>query len=222
MKQQRTLGDISDGKLYDIDDMVAADAGGCNGCSACCHHVGDLVVLTPYDVYEMTRCLQQTYDELIDEKIVLREENKIELPYLKMQEVSERCSFLNEANRCVIHSHRPNICRLFPLGRVYEQDDFKYFLQINSCLKPKLDKVKVRQWIGITDYEKNKVFILIWHQLIKALSFRLKFVRDEEELRKINAYLIDMFYRQPIAEGEDFYEVFHQKLPEAKKWLGIL
>ena len=26
----------------------------------------------------------------------------------------------------MIHSKRPNICRLFPLGRVYKDNDFKY------------------------------------------------------------------------------------------------
>ena len=41
MRTLRTLEGISDGKVYDYEDWVGADAGGCEGCSACCHHVGD-------------------------------------------------------------------------------------------------------------------------------------------------------------------------------------
>lgn len=222
MKSLRTLEGISDGKIYDIEDTVKAGTGGCDGCSACCHGVGDLVILTPFDVYEMMSYLDISFDELLVDKIELRENNKMVLPHLKMQGDSERCSFLNGEDRCSIHGHRPNICRLFPLGRVYEDDDFKYFLQVESCIKPNLEKVKVKEWIGIENYKENKAFILEWYRLIKALTFRLKFVRDEEERDAINRYLLDTFYRMTLKDGEDFYAAFLRCLPEAKNGLGII
>ena len=220
--ERRTLEHISDGKIYDIEDTVAADTRGCNGCSACCHSVGDLVVLTPFDVYEITKQVNQSFNQLLDSHLTLREKNKIQLPYLKMQGPTERCSFLDQEDRCSIHAARPNICRLFPLGRIYEQDTFKYFLQVGSCPKPNLTPVKVKQWIGIDHYDQNKAFILAWHGLIKALTFRLKFVRDETTLKQINDYLIHTFYCMHIPEGEDFYTTFFKHLPEAKKELGII
>ncbi|MBP3889404.1 MAG: YkgJ family cysteine cluster protein [Cellulosilyticum sp.] len=220
--ERGTLEQISDGKIYDINDMVEAGTGGCNGCSACCHSVGDLVILTPFDVHTISTHQGQSFDELLDVSIELREKNKIFLPHLKMQGDKERCSFLNEEGRCSIHPARPNICRLFPLGRIYEKDSFKYFLQLGSCPKPKLSKVQVREWIDITDYDQNKALILAWHGFIKALTFRLKFVRDEQELGQINAYLLDTFYRIPLEEQQDFYTVFFKHLPEAKNHLGII
>lgn len=222
MKALRTLEGISDGRIYDIEDTVKADAGGCSGCSACCHGVGDLVELTPFDVYEMVSHLNLSFDELLVDKLALRENNKILLPHLKMQGDSEGCSFLNEEERCTIHGHRPNICRLFPLGRVYIEDNFKYFLQVDSCTKPNLSEVKVKEWIGIENYGKNKAFILDWYRLLKALTFRLKFVRDPKELEAINQYLLDTFYRMPLQDGEDFYSAFSKCLPEAKNQLGII
>lgn len=222
MKSLRTLEDISDGKIYDIEDLVEADAGGCNGCSACCHGVGELVVLTPFDAYELVSYLNQPLDKLIGDRLELREKNKIKLPYLKMQGDSERCSFLNAEDRCMVHSHRPNICRLFPLGRVYEDDNFKYFLQVGNCTKPNLKEVKVKDWIGIENYEANKALILEWHRLIKALTFRLKFVRDAKELEAINEHLLNSFYRLIPKEGEDFYSAFWRILPEVKSQLGII
>lgn len=222
MKSLRSLEGISDGRIYDIEDMVKAGTSGCDGCSACCHDVGDLVVLTPFDVYEIVNHLNVSFDELLIDKLELRENNKMMLPHLKMHGDSKRCSFLNVEDRCVIHGHRPNICRLFPLGRVYEEDDFKYFLQVDSCIKPNLEQVKVKDWIGIENYQQNKAFILSWHHLLKALAFRIKFIRDDEERDEVNKYLLDTFYRMTVKDGEDFYSEFLKCLPEAKNWLGII
>ena len=81
MRSINILDEISDGKLYDIEDIVKADTCGCDGCNDCCCDVGDLVVLTPFDVYEMVSFLDIAFDELLHDKIVLRENNKISLPY---------------------------------------------------------------------------------------------------------------------------------------------
>lgn len=214
------LNEISDGKLYEIDDIVKADTCGCDGCSDCCRDVGDLVVLTPFDIYEITSYLGVKFDDLLGDKIQLRENNKILLPYLKMQEKNKYCSFLNKEGRCMIHSKRPNICRMFPLGRVYKNDDFKYFLQIGNCPKDNLKDIKVKNWIGIENYSENKKFILEWHKFIKALTFRLKFVIDENEINEVNQIILDNFYRIKI-EG-NFYGEFMKCLPELKNKLGII
>ncbi|CEQ30500.1 Flagellin N-methylase [[Clostridium] sordellii] len=221
MKSTNILDKISDGKLYDIEDIVKADTCGCNGCNDCCLDVGDLVVLTPFDVYEIVNCLGITFNDLLGDKIELRQNNKILLPYLKMQD-NNRCSFLNEQGRCIIHSKRPNICRMFPLGRVYQDNDFKYFLQIGNCPKEDLKDVKVSDWVGIENYDENKEFILEWYKLTKALAFRLKFVRDEKEIEEINQILLDSCYHIDIEEGKNFYSVFLQCLPNIKKRLGII
>ena len=184
--------------------------------------VGELVVLTPFDIYEMVNYLGVEFDELLGDKIELRQNNKILLPYLKMQDKDKRCSFLNKENRCMIHSKRPNICRLFPLGRAYQDDDFKYFLQVGNCPKEDLKDVKVKSWIGIENYDENKRFILEWYKFIKALTFRLKFVRDEEEIKAINKTLLEGCYRIKIKEDEDFYSVFLKDLPNIKNSLGII
>ena len=220
MRTTNILNEISDGKLYDIEDMVKADTCGCNGCSDCCKDVGDLVVLTPFDIYEMTTYLNADFDKLLGDKILLRENNKITLPYLKMQDENKNCSFLDKNGRCTIHSKRPNICRLFPLGRAYQDNDFKYFLQVDNCPKDELKDVKVSQWINIENYNENKKFILEWYKFIKALTFRLKFVRDEKEIAHINEFLLDNFYRVKI--DNDFYKSFEELLPKVKNKLGII
>jgi uncharacterized protein len=221
MKSNVDLDAISDGRIYDMNDLVKADTDGCSGCNACCHGVGEMVVLNPYDVHGITRHLNCSFDELLTDRLELRSNGKLLLPHLKMQGDQEWCVFLNAEGRCSIHSCRPDICRLFPLGRVYEPNDFKYFLQADACAKPSLTKIKVKKWIGIPNTSEHKAFLLAWYHVIKALTFRVKFIRDEDEMKSLNADLLDTFYRIPPDAG-DFYAEFFKRLPEAKNRMGIL
>ena len=76
-----------------------------------------------------------------------------------MQENSEKCGFLNEEGRCSIHTFRPGLCRLFPLGRNYNDGELKYFLLDNACQKQNHTKIKVKKWLDVPElkqYEKFK------------------------------------------------------------------
>ncbi|MBN2898890.1 MAG: YkgJ family cysteine cluster protein [Clostridia bacterium] len=222
MKTLDSLETISDGKLYDIKDMARVDTGGCKDCCDCCHGVGELVELTPYDVHEIVRGLQTSFEALLEEKLTLRDECGLLRPHLKMVGETEQCSFLDDSGRCGIHAYRPGICRLFPLGRVYSDNDFKYFLQLDVCSRPNLEKMKVKKWIGIDHYKENKAFILSWHYFMKALEFRMKFIKDTAERSAVNDYLLDLFYRERWEDALNFYEEFDQSLALAKEKLGIL
>ena len=79
----------------------------------------------------------------------------------------DACAFLDENGRCSIHSFRPGICRLFPLGREYEDGWIQYIFLENGCQKQERTKVKVRKWIDTPDMEKEEEFLLKWHSFQK-------------------------------------------------------
>ena len=47
MRREVSLEEISDGRLYELNDMVKADWQDCAGCHDCCEGMGDSVVLDP-------------------------------------------------------------------------------------------------------------------------------------------------------------------------------
>ena len=213
------LNAVSDGQTYEINDQVKADTMGCEGCSACCHGVGDFITLTPFDVYEIKRATGLSWETLLERHLTLKLSGGVVQPFLSMVGEAESCTFLDENQRCSIHAYRPNICRLFPLGRVYEDEDFKYFLLQDACVKPKLEKIKVKKWIGIENYTENKKFLLDWYNVLKALSFRMKFVRDPEDQKAMYDLFLDGFY---AFDTDDFYKEFYNRLSHVKSALGIL
>ena len=125
----RDLLEISDGKLYGNNDMVKISCHDCAGCSSCCQGMGDSIWLDPYDIYQLTKNLGKTMEELLAREVELHVEDGLILPNLKMMDESNpHCAFLNEEGRCSIHAFRPGYCRLFPLGRNYEEGKLTYFV----------------------------------------------------------------------------------------------
>lgn len=219
MKRSVNMDEISDGKLYDRNDMVKADCHGCEGCSACCSHMGNSVILDPLDVYNLTVGLTCTFEELLEEKLELHVVDGMILPNLKMAGENECCSFLDGAGRCSIHGFRPGFCRLFPLGRYYDGEDFRYFLQIHECKKKNRAKVKVHKWIGIPDIREYEDFIANWHYFVKELSEKTGHLENTEKAKEVCMYLLASFYLKPYQAGENFYSQFYKRLEEAREYM---
>lgn len=222
MKRNIDINEISDGNLYGPNDMVKADCGDCKGCSDCCHGMGESIVLDPYDIYRLTNGLEVSFEELLADKIELNVFDGMILPNLKMRESTDACAFLNDEGRCSIHPIRPGICRLFPLGRFYENGSFLYFLQIHECKNQNRTKVKVKKWIDIPDLKENTEYVLKWHNFVQEVQEKLMQVADEALFKKVNMFLLQHFFIERYGAEEDFYTQFYARIEKAKQVLQLL
>lgn len=221
MEREIDLNEVSDGRLYGLRDMVKADCGGCQGCSDCCESMGSTIILDPYDVWRLTEGLHVSFDELLQDKLELNVVEGIILPNMKTDGESERCGFLNKEGRCSIHALRPGFCRIFPLGRLYGNGGFQYFLQVHECRKePKL-KVKVQKWIDTPDVKRNEKFINDWHYFLKKVTARLEQSDGGEYQKMVDLYILKSFYQKPWDQNRGFYEQFDERLEEAKSVLQV-
>ncbi len=222
MLRDCTLEDISDGKLYGENDMVKADTNSCNGCkSVCCHGMGKTIVLDPYDIYRLTAQFKCSFEALLNDRIELNVVDGVILPNLKMSEVTNDCSFLDENRRCQIHLSRPGICRLFPLGRYWEDDEhFKYILQIGQCKKDNLSKIKVKKWLDTPDLATYNLFIVKWHVYLKKIQRAIINLTDEQ-VKIVTMYTLKTFFITPYDLNKDFYEQFNTRLEIAVKALAL-
>ena len=221
MKRNVSLAEISDGRLYKASDMVKADCGGCNGCSRCCHGMGNSIILDPYDVYRMTTGMGKSMQELLAASVELNVVDGVILPNLKMQGTKEACAYLDEEGRCSIHPYRPGICRLFPLGRYYEDGGFKYILQIHECKKTSRSKIKVRKWVDTPDFKNYEKFVCDWHYFLLDVQEVLYESEDSDLIRNLNMYVVNQFYRKPYDGNRDFYEQFYERLAAGKELLSL-
>ena len=219
MKRHVDMADISDGRLYDSNAMVKA---GCSGCGSCCKGMGTSIVLDPLDIYRMTSHLQCSFEMLMADKIDLNVVDGIILPNLRMKGQNESCGFLNDKNQCEIHPFRPGICRLFPLGRYYENNSFKYFLQIHECKNVHPAKVKIKKWLEEPELSRQEAFICRWHYFLKNLQDLLDEKEDEGLRKQVSMYVLKKFYMDPIAPEDDFYNAVEGRIIESEKMFGML
>ena len=248
--------------------MVKADCLGCQGCSRCCHEMGDTILLDPYDIWRFQKGLGKNAQTLLAEgKIALRVVDSVIVPHLKMQPVNimapkeklaskesmlsgkgdrtkegtllsdetkggdvpnrdgqeeseEKCPFLDENGWCTIHAFRPGLCRLFPLGRYYEGDGFRYFLQKSECDHPKA-KVKVSKWLDVPELPKYEQYVLTWHQIQKQAESIQQENDDEAFGRNLNMFLLKTFFLTPYDGNEDFYEQFEKRIATYRSIVSI-
>lgn len=202
---------ISDGKLYDRNDMVKVGCHDCAGCSSCCKDMGQSILLDPYDIYMLTHHLNKSFEELMASSVELHMEEGLILPNLRMVPLSavsqeEGCSFLDANGRCSIHSFRPGICRLFPLGRNYEENRMQYFLLKDACPAPNKSKLKIEKWLGIANLKAYQQYLVDWHNFTKQVRQEVLELLDQEEVaRAISMRFLQQYYMLPY-EGENFFE----------------
>ena len=123
------------------------------------------------------------------------------LPHLMMREETQGCAFLTQDGRCQVHSYRPGICRLFPLGRQYDGPKTSYFIVEGGCVNGRLSKVRIDRWIGIEDLPRYEEYKAEWRSLLRTLQARIAAEPSAEVQRNVNLYFLRTFYMTPY-EGD--------------------
>ncbi|MBR3307796.1 MAG: YkgJ family cysteine cluster protein [Lachnospiraceae bacterium] len=213
MERNVMIEEISDGKYYTSEDLVKADAHGCKGCSWCCENMCDTIFLDPYDLYSVCKGLGKDFTALMLEGYLdIGLYDLISMPHIK--DNGAGCGFLSAEKRCTIHSFRPGICRLFPLGRFYHDDTFSYILQTHECRIEDREEVKVRDWLEIEELEAYEEYVLRWHTLVKNISEFMKEPAEPGVKRNIHVMFLKKFFETPYDLTQDFFPQIYARIKE--------
>lgn len=223
MYRNETLDEISDGKLYGENDMVRADTAGCEGCrQVCCHGMDSSIVLDPFDVHRLTSRLGKTFEQLLDGYIEINLVDGISLPNMAMNADTGSCSFLDDNNKCTIHDARPAVCRMFPLGRYWEDEThFRYILQKNQCNKDNLSKIKVKKWINSEYGAEYDDFVVKWHSFLSVVRNACEHLTSQEQRYTVCMYILKTFYRTPYGTDMEFFEEIGHRITSALQAMGM-
>ena len=95
----------------------------CNQCGKCCHR--QRIMLTPYEILRLARNLGISTGEFIAKHTIES------ATVLRFRSDNGACSLLGEQG-CSVHSDRPFVCRIYPLGSLARSSGEKRF----ALLKP--------------------------------------------------------------------------------------
>ncbi len=208
MEHKVNLEEISDGKLYTRNDLVKLGCNGCGGASSCCRFAKDTITLDPYDIWQLAVGTRLSFEELYQKKLIaLRPVDGLLLPHLNFSAETDACPFL-DGGRCRIHSHRPGLCRLFPLARYFKDDALFYILQIHECPNPVTPKIKIKKWLGLPEAEQYEDFLLRWNRLVTETKQQLAKASDTAELSALTTLFLKTFFFLPYDADAPFYAQF--------------
>ena len=216
-----------DNKKYTHDDTAPIGCDDCASCSSCCQKMGDTILQDPYDLWnfcsnmKVSGGMAVTFDILVSEDgpWELSYQDGVILPNIKMVE-DGRCPFLNEKGRCLIHPIRSGLCRLFPLGRGFENGKVIYYVLNDELGCEKKDNprspVIIKDWLGIKDIERYEDFQSKWYKIRDDLRNRHDSL-NEETFKTLQMRLLELFYQKPY--DKDFFADFGLR---AKEWEDII
>ena len=191
------ISDISDGKKYSINDMARVGCSDCSGCSKCCSDMGDFIILDPYDAVRLCEGTGRNIGELLQNIIELTVVDGVVLPGLNVRD--GKCHFLDCDGRCSVHEFRPSICRMFPLGRIFENGTHYFFLQKYECPAPNKTKVQIKKWLGEKDISFHEKFTDLWHYFLKDTQ-EIIAKSDDETAKRISLTILNEFYLKPYSD----------------------
>jgi Fe-S-cluster containining protein len=104
----------ADARVLSLDDPLQLSCG-VNGCSSNCCTKSAPVVLNPYEIALICRESRMSYEDLLD---IVDTDRAKGFPLVMLPRDPE-CHFWT-GKGCRIYAGRPLACRLYPLGRVFE------------------------------------------------------------------------------------------------------
>lgn len=173
-KTNRNIGD------FDIIDPLKPIKVGCNSCGKCCRDRSD-ILLKPNDLYFMAKAMKKEIEDVLAYCDIYIGDNSqvpiLAIKFRKNDDGSTICPFLKKVNdktyHCRIHTGKPSVCRIYPLGRISEGETNLFILQNVNCVTEE-EKIEttIDEWTSRKEIFGDE-FFLAYFGMINELSNRI-------------------------------------------------
>ena len=165
----------------------------CDQCGKCCTYRDD-IILSPMDIFKMARELKITPVDFYHEYCVFNIGEHTRMPIVRLGSVGKdyHCVLLKN-HKCSVHTVKPAVCGMFPLGRymsfekdTYDQADFatnkvKYLLQPPDCGDDS-EEHTVREWLSGFDINLEDEVFVEWQKAISQCGNKIKELEKKQDM----------------------------------------
>ena len=165
----------------------------CDQCGKCCTHLED-IILSPMDVFRLSRELNITPVEFYKEYCVFNIGENSRIPIIRLVSVGkDRHCVLLKNRKCSVHKVKPAVCGMYPLGRYicvepgnYEKGsiasgEVKYLLQPITC-GDESETHTVREWLSGFDIKLEDEAFVQWQKAISRFSNKFKELEKKQDM----------------------------------------
>jgi len=152
----------------------------CDQCGKCCINRED-ILMSPLDMYNAAKALNMTIPEFFDRycESYVGPSSRLPLVRLLPRGPLKKCPLLKD-KKCSIHTSKPTVCAIFPLGRYLEfeandlskslnTDDIRYIFQAPVCGMTDVTHT-VREWLEISGIPIEDNYFIMRQQLASQLG----------------------------------------------------
>ena len=165
----------------------------CDQCGKCCTYRDD-IILSPMDIFKMARELKITPVDFYHEYCVFNIGEHTRMPIVRLGSVGKdyHCVLLKN-HKCSVHTVKPAVCGMFPLGRymsfekdTYDQADFatnkvKYLLQPPDCGDDS-EEHTVHEWLSGFDINLEDEVFVEWQKAISQFGNKIKELEKKQDM----------------------------------------
>lgn len=139
------------------------------GCYACCS-MND-IALYPFDIMVLCNYLGISSNEFHKKysRFSFDKSSKILRCYLR---TNPKCIFFDEKSACTVYEARPSRCILFPVGRMFNQDNsIQYYLPKEKCIGfESKQKYTIQEWLDTCSIKERNELIKDWNAFVIKLK----------------------------------------------------
>ena len=193
----------------------------CIMCGKCCVHRED-IMLTPKDLLGIAKELGMNPDEIVRTycDTDIGDTSRFLIVRLHPTGYDKHCPLLKD-NLCSVHSVKPVVCAMFPIGRVLSAsgdemkaeditpDTVQYIFVKPGCGDGS-ETHTVREWFGEFGIPMEDEFFVSWQRTLNAVSAairRLESKMDSELMKTVWNVVFVMIYLNYDPE-QDFFDQF--------------
>jgi Fe-S-cluster containining protein len=176
--------------------------------TSCCQDVN--IFLSPYDILRMKTALKISSSEFLEKytRTLLPGRGKIPIILFTMRSEDKRCHFVTDKG-CSIYEDRPWACRMYPLDKSDETEEYYFMESADKCLGQNEDvKWVVRDWFkdqGLSPFDEMDLRFRMVTQYPRLEEAGIDHPQVQQMFR-MACYDLDNFRR--FVQETRFFELF--------------
>jgi len=166
----------------------------CRECGNCCRNRKEPILLTGYDIFRIAMALGIEMHEVLIKHTIgyIGETSKLPVVVLKQRQDGS-CSLLRKG-KCMVHSNKPLVCALYPLGRYYipTEERLGYFQQPICCGTDQ--EHTLEEWLTMFNIHEWDEASSLWATIVTKFAEQTMRIKNPEAIEKMADVLIRVLY----------------------------
>ncbi len=166
----------------------------CKECGDCCRNRKEPIILTGYDIFRIAMVLGIGMQEVLIKHTIgyIGETSKLPVVVLKQRQDGS-CSLLRKG-KCMVHSNKPLVCALYPLGRYYlpAENRFGYFEQSIYCGTDQ--EHTLEEWLNTFNIPEWDEASSLWATIITKFAEQTMKIKNPDAIEKMGEVLVRVLY----------------------------